>query len=148
MFNKWQLNKMKPVLKWPPPPEEKMDSISEGFAKSLGLTNGEKDVDITNGFEKALEEKPKFEASTLPGICPECGKHIGSCRCPVVGECLHKQTKNMSWPDGSHSEVCIKCLYTRLLWEQGETEWQDHKYKTLSGWYAEALEVQKRWEKI
>lgn len=128
MANTWIINKLTPILKWPPPPEEKMD--------------------LTEGFEKALGINEKVEALTLPGICPECGKHIGSCRCPVVGECLHKQIKKMDWPDGSYSEVCIKCLQTRLIWEQGESEWQEHKYKSLADWYKEALEVQLRWEKL
>lgn len=118
MFNEDQIKKLVPVIKWPPPPEEDMTTTKE--------------VEI------------------MPGVCPDCGRHIGSCICPLPQstpeaiECKHSFKRTMTWPDGAESEVCIKCLKTKLKWEDGETGWQDHNYNSLIDWYKEAVMVEKR----
>ncbi len=86
--------------------------ISEGFAKALGLTNGEEN-----------------ESS-------------------IKVECAHKIKRSMYWPDGGNSEVCATCLKTRHIWEQGETEWQNHEYKSIIDWYKEAVSLQHSMDKI
>lgn len=58
-------------------------------------------------------------------------------------DCQHKRIRQMDWPDNGSVEVCTDCLLTRHHWEQGETEWQDHGYKTVADWYKEAEELER-----
>ena len=62
--------------------------------------------------------------------------------------CEHRRTRQMVWPDNGSAEVCTDCLLTRHHWEQGETEWQNHNYKTVADWYQEAADLQRSMDKM
>ena len=57
-------------------------------------------------------------------------------------KCEHRRVRRMTWPDNGDSELCTDCLLTRHHWEQGDSGWQDHGYKSPADWYREAAEFE------
>ena len=60
----------------------------------------------------------------------------------MADKCEHRRARRMTWPDNGDSELCTDCLLTRHHWEQGDSGWQDHGYKSPADWYREAAEFE------
>ena len=57
-------------------------------------------------------------------------------------KCEHRRVRRMTWPDNGDSELCTDCLLTRHHWEEGDSGWRDHGYKSPADWYREAAEFE------
>ena len=91
--------------------------------------------------------QPALNPLTDKTVCWRC-KNTGEIWKGEGMSCEHKRIRHMTWPDNGTSELCVDCLLTRHSWEQGITDWQDHKYMSPADWYKEAMELQMQMDKI
>ena len=54
----------------------------------------------------------------------ECKRLVGVMKTMRGTKCLHKKTRTIDWPDGGAVELCLKCGFSRYIWEQGESGWK------------------------